>query len=286
MNWWKTAQSEAGNSQSGTSSAAHQKHTIAKGDTLSSIAKKYLGDANRWQEIANVNPGIDVKKLQIGQIINVPTNNAPTSSSITPNSTPKTDSEKTSVPTSNKNTADEQGRKSNDMVMEELRQQLMQNEASGKFRAYAYNDPHTQNIKKSIGYGFHLDENNPRVVELIRNLGLNVDKLKRKEQSITEQQAKYLLDAVISDSASEIGRFIPDFSSHPADVQKVLLDMYYNLGINGFGQFKRMHAAVNSRNYALAAKEMMTGAKGGESLYAKQVKGRASRLKTMMENAK
>lgn len=274
MNWFKCSQIIK-NAQS------YQQYTIVQGDNLSSIAKKYLGNAEKWQEIAKVNPGINPNKLQIGQVINIPSSAA---STLNTNTAEKTDNINNKAPsnTAQSNAAD--GREKD--MMSGLREQLMQNEASGKFRSHAYNDPHNQNIKKSIGYGFHLDESNPRVVSLIKSLGLNVESLKRGEQSITEQQAQYLMDAVISDSAAEIEKFIPNLNNHPVDVQKVLLDMYYNMGINGFGQFKRMHAAVNRRDYATAAKEMMTGAKGGPSTYAKQVKGRATRLKAMMENAK
>ena len=274
MNWFKYAQIIK-NAQS------YQQYKIVKGDNLSSIAKKYLGNAEKWTEIAQANPGIDPNNLQIGPVINIPSKASTPSNVNSTNQVGQNSSKPQSTPPAKPT---EENKKAD--MMGELRQQIMQNEASGKFRSHAYNDPHTQNIKKSIGYGFHLDEGNPRVVQLINSIGLDVERLKRGEQSITEQQAQYLMDAVISDSAAEIETFIPNLSTHPIDVQKVLLDMYYNMGINGFGKFKRMHAAVNRRDYATAAREMMTGSKGGVSTYAKQVKGRAQRLRSMMENAK
>jgi murein DD-endopeptidase MepM/ murein hydrolase activator NlpD len=47
-------------------------HKVRKGETLSSIAKKYYGDANQWREIA-VASGVQMPyKLQPGQVLQVP----------------------------------------------------------------------------------------------------------------------------------------------------------------------------------------------------------------------
>jgi LysM repeat protein len=50
-----------------------QRRKIAKGDTLSEIAEQVLGSAKAFQQILDINKGLDPKKLQIGQEINVPT---------------------------------------------------------------------------------------------------------------------------------------------------------------------------------------------------------------------
>jgi len=47
-------------------------YKIRKGDTLSSISKDCLGSENRWQEIAELNPGINPKKLKIGTELKIP----------------------------------------------------------------------------------------------------------------------------------------------------------------------------------------------------------------------
>ena len=47
-------------------------YTIKKGDTLWSIAKKYLGDGQRWRDIVAANPGLAPAKLRVGQKINLP----------------------------------------------------------------------------------------------------------------------------------------------------------------------------------------------------------------------
>ncbi len=47
-------------------------HTIAKGDTLWSLAERYLGSGKRWKEIVAANPGLDPQKLHVGQTIVIP----------------------------------------------------------------------------------------------------------------------------------------------------------------------------------------------------------------------
>ena len=47
-------------------------YTVRKKDTLWSIAKKHLGDGQRWKEIVAANPGLDPRKLMPGQTIKLP----------------------------------------------------------------------------------------------------------------------------------------------------------------------------------------------------------------------
>ena len=49
-------------------------HTVASGDTLSKIAKSYLGDANRYMEIFKVNTDTlsNPDMIKVGQKLNIP----------------------------------------------------------------------------------------------------------------------------------------------------------------------------------------------------------------------
>lgn len=49
-------------------------HTVAKGDTLSAIAKKYLGNANRYTEIFEANKPMltHPDKIYPGQVLRIP----------------------------------------------------------------------------------------------------------------------------------------------------------------------------------------------------------------------
>lgn len=56
-------------------------HTIVSGDTLGSLAKKYLGKESRWPEIAQLNPNLDPTNLKIGQVVKLPATATHSSSS-------------------------------------------------------------------------------------------------------------------------------------------------------------------------------------------------------------
>jgi len=49
-------------------------HTVASGETLSKLAKSYLGDASRYMEIvkANSDTVTDPDKIKVGQRLNIP----------------------------------------------------------------------------------------------------------------------------------------------------------------------------------------------------------------------
>ena len=49
-------------------------HTVASGDTLSKIAKEYLGDSKRYMEIFNANAGTltNPDMIKVGQKLNIP----------------------------------------------------------------------------------------------------------------------------------------------------------------------------------------------------------------------
>lgn len=52
--------------------AAGNTYTIRKGDTLWSIATRHYGDGKQWTRIVDANPGVDPKKLAVGQVITLP----------------------------------------------------------------------------------------------------------------------------------------------------------------------------------------------------------------------
>ncbi len=54
--------------------AAPRTYTVQKGDTLWSIAQRFLGDGKRWREIIDANPGMDPvpANLKVGQVITLP----------------------------------------------------------------------------------------------------------------------------------------------------------------------------------------------------------------------
>jgi len=47
-------------------------HTVCKNDTLWSLAVRYLGDGQRWREIAALNPDVKPKAIPIGTKLLIP----------------------------------------------------------------------------------------------------------------------------------------------------------------------------------------------------------------------
>jgi len=117
------------------------------------------------------------------------------------------------------------------------------------YRKYPYKDTEGH---LTIGYGYNLDVN-----------GLPKDICKElTTRKIDENWTKLIRN---------------DWFSQLSVVRKkVILDMAYNLGVPGLYKFKKMIQALKKEDYDKASDEMLN------SLWAKQVKGRAIRLAKMM----
>ena len=70
-----------------------------------------------------------------------------------------------------------------------------------------------------------------------------------------------------------------DFNDHSLTVQRVLVNMAFNLGRTRLGKFKNMIAAVNDKDYSRAADEMI------DSRWYRQVGRRSKELVEMMKTA-
>jgi nucleoid-associated protein YgaU len=57
-----------------TATPAPRTHTVAKGDTLSRIAKQVYGDANQWKRIFEANRDVlkDPDRIFPGQVLKIP----------------------------------------------------------------------------------------------------------------------------------------------------------------------------------------------------------------------
>jgi lysozyme len=70
---------------------------------------------------------------------------------------------------------------------------------------------------------------------------------------------------------------VEDLDEHPLNVQRVIVNMAFNLGYSRLKGFKRMLAAVSNRDYERAAKEME------DSKWYGQVGRRSKELCRLME---
>ena len=69
-----TSNTKAARARRKQAAAAQTMHTVKSGDSLSAIAKKYLGDANRYPEIFSANQPMltDPDKIYPGQVLRIP----------------------------------------------------------------------------------------------------------------------------------------------------------------------------------------------------------------------
>lgn len=101
-----------------------------------------------------------------------------------------------------------------------------------------------------------------------------------EDKGITALEAEYLLEHDIAKVLGEL-KFNLSFWANISEVRKVVLvDMCFNLGINGLLKFKRMIKAIEDKDYSKAAAEML------DSKWAGQVKRRANELNFMMREDK
>ena len=96
------------------------------------------------------------------------------------------------------------------------------------------------------------------------------------DNGITIKQAYALLADDIDTAKKELDRYLPGLMGHDDARQNVLIEMVFNMGMPRLSGFKKMLAALDSRDYAQAAKEME------DSKWAKQVGARAQTLAKQM----
>lgn len=95
---------------------------------------------------------------------------------------------------------------------------------------------------------------------------------------ITKSEAELLLHKRLNDKYNELELNL-DFDIEN-DTKEILLEMSYQLGVNGVLKFKKMIQALKDKNYKLASMEML------DSLWAKQTPNRARKLAKKMREIK
>jgi len=106
-------------------------------------------------------------------------------------------------------------------------------------------------------------------------IGTLIDK--RKGGGLTVDECKMLALNRIDQTAARLDQAFPVWRELSDVRQESLLNMSFNLGVAGVMDFKKMLAAIQSRDYVQAAAEMRA------SVWAGQVGPRALRLAEMME---
>lgn len=97
-----------------------------------------------------------------------------------------------------------------------------------------------------------------------------------EDRGITTEEAMYLLQNDINSIWLQLANRLPYFLNLSEVRQRVLIDMAFNLGIEGLLAFRKTLAHVAAGRYAEAATEML------DSRWADQVGERSRRLSRMM----
>ena len=141
--------------------------------------------------------------------------------------------------------------------MSELRENLIaQLKVHEGFKPYAYKDPLGY---WTIGYGRLIDA--------------------RKGGGISKAEALYLLNNDIDEAEKNLDDNLPWWKDKPDTIKLVLLNMCFNMGINGLLTFKNMLKHMERNEYKDAADHIRS------SLYHQQVGDRAEQMAKLVENA-
>ena len=111
----------------------------------------------------------------------------------------------------------------------------------------------------TIGYGFLVDS--------------------RKGDKLPLSVAEQWLDYKIQEKIDALDAALPWWKSQPDEVQNALLNMSYQMGVEGLLKFKNTLALIKAGKYADAADNAL------KSLWAKQTPERAKRVTEMIRNA-
>ena len=99
---------------------------------------------------------------------------------------------------------------------------------------------------------------------------------RRKDGGISETEAEYLLQNDVSIVLAALHRNIPFFDSLCVPRQAVLMNMAFQMGIQGVSKFKKTLALIEVGDFDAAADGML------KSLWAKQTPNRANEMAEQM----
>lgn len=98
-----------------------------------------------------------------------------------------------------------------------------------------------------------------------------------EDKGITQEEAEYLLSNDILAVQSVIWKSIPAYDRLNDARKGVLVNMAFNLGMNGLLKFKKMLSAIEYGHFTQASREML------DSNWANQVGNRAQELAEQMK---
>lgn len=98
-----------------------------------------------------------------------------------------------------------------------------------------------------------------------------------KDKGLSEREAEYLLRNDINEAEQDLVKEYNYYPSLSTARKAVLINMVVNLGATKFRGFKKMHNALNNKDYKKASIEML------DSKWSQQVGNRSIQLAKIME---
>jgi len=142
------------------------------------------------------------------------------------------------------------------------------------FRDIVYTDTRGN---PTIGVGFNLNRYDAK--EKLRQYGYVYETVLNGIQ-VKKDILYEIFKLDIIDTIKAVTNIFSDFALLPNDVQLILVDMCFNLGVFGLQKFQKMIAAIKEKDYKKAAEEMI------DSKWYSQVGNRSKKLAEMMQNVK
>ena len=99
-----------------------------------------------------------------------------------------------------------------------------------------------------------------------------------KDLKLDEDIAELILVRKLADLVARIKQTFPWTKDAPEEIQDVVVDMCYQLGVNGFSKFKKTIYLLETEQYEDASLEMLN------SLWAKQTPSRARELSEVVRS--
>lgn len=128
----------------------------------------------------------------------------------------------------------------------------------------------------TIGIGFNL--NSIQAARTLKSMGISYSNVLDGKRNLTDKEISYLFNISLDQAISDAAKFFPDIDHLPPPAQIILVDMAFNLGYTRLAKFKDFKAALEERNYRLAANEMV------DSSWYYQVGNRSKHLVGIMRS--
>lgn len=107
---------------------------------------------------------------------------------------------------------------------------------------------------ETIGIGFNLRK--PSAKSLINAVGANYSNILAGKEKLTNDQIYKLFNLDVQTAINDARKIFSNFNSLPNDIQKVLVDMSFNLGYSKLSGFIKLKTAIENLDFVTAAKEM------------------------------